>query len=143
MTISRRPEGTYAPRSTKWIEDGRHATNYQQKRRRRIATKEPINQDHLAVTTVLGIKVKVNDLGRHHQDDTTVQRTRKPDDPELLIERMTTKTMKRRWGRHALPVGFASRQYPKVSNYRMTSKSMTDLKSHSHGFQTTYKQCKY
>jgi hypothetical protein len=43
-------------------------------------------------------------------------------------------------GRHALLVGFASRQYPKVSNYLMTNKNMTDLRSHSHGFQTTYKQ---
>jgi hypothetical protein len=92
-----------------------------------------------ATTTVLGIKVEVNDLGRRRQDDTTVQRTREPDDPELLIERMSMKTIKREWGRHALPVGFASRQYPKVSNYRMTSKNTTDLRSHSHGFQTTYK----
>jgi hypothetical protein len=43
-------------------------------------------------------------------------------------------------GRHALPIGFASHQYPKVSNYPMTNKSMTVLKSHSHGFQITYKQ---
>jgi hypothetical protein len=43
-------------------------------------------------------KVEVDDLGRRHQDDTTVQRTREPDDPELLTERMTAKTMKRRWG---------------------------------------------
>jgi hypothetical protein len=59
------------------------------------------------------------------------------------IERMTTKTMKRGWWRYALPVGFASRQYPNVSNYHMTSKNTTDPRSHSHGFQTTYKQCKY
>jgi hypothetical protein len=54
-----------------------------QKRRRRIATKEPINQDHHANTTVLGIEVVVDDLGRHHQDNTTVQRPKEPDDPEL------------------------------------------------------------
>jgi hypothetical protein len=35
---------------------------------------------------------------------------------------MTKKTTKRRWGRHALPIGFASFQYPKVSNYPMISK---------------------
>jgi hypothetical protein len=84
--------------------------------------------------------VEVDDLERHHQDDITVQRTREPDDLELLIERITAKTMKRRWGRHALLVGFASRQYPKVSNYLMTNKNTTDLRSHSHGFHTTYKQ---
>jgi hypothetical protein len=33
-----------------------------------------------------------------------------------------------------------SRQYPKVLNYPMTNKSTTDLRSHSHGFQTIYKQ---
>jgi hypothetical protein len=71
---------------------------------------------------------------------TSVQRTKEPDDPELPIEHMTMKTMKRRWGRHALPIGFASRQYPKVSNYPMTNKSTMDLRSHSHGFQITYKQ---
>jgi hypothetical protein len=103
-------------------------------RRRHIATKEPINQDHHAVTTVLGIEVEVTDLGRHHPDDTIVQRTKEPDNPELPTEHMTTKTMKRRWGRHALPVGFTSRQYPKISNYPMTNKSTTDLRSHSHGF---------
>jgi hypothetical protein len=116
------------------------ATSYQQKRRRHTATKELTNQDHHAVTTVLGTEAKVDDLKRHHQGDTTVQRTKEPDDLELPIEHMTTKTMKRRWGRHALPIGFASRQYPKVSNCPMTNKSTTDLKSHSHGFQITYKQ---
>jgi hypothetical protein len=54
-------------------------------RKRRITTKEPINHGHHAVTTVLGIEVKVDDLGRLHEDDTTVQRTKEPDDPELLI----------------------------------------------------------
>jgi hypothetical protein len=50
---------------------------------------------------------------------------------------------KKEMGRHALPTGFASRQYPKVSNYLMTSKSTTDLRSHNHGFQTICKQYKY
>jgi hypothetical protein len=45
--------------------------------------------------------VEVDDLGRHHQDDITVQRTKEPDDPELLIKHMTMKMMKRRWGRNA------------------------------------------
>jgi hypothetical protein len=64
-------------------------------------------------------------------------------DPELPTEHMTTKTTKRRWGCHALPIGFASRQYPKASNYPMINKSMMDLRSHSHGFQITYKQSNY
>jgi hypothetical protein len=84
--------------------------------------KGPINQDHHAVTEVLGTEVEVDDLGRHHLDDTVVQRTKESDDPELPTERMTTKTMKRRWGRHALPGRFASRQYPKVLNYLMINK---------------------
>jgi hypothetical protein len=101
-----------------------------------MAAKEPTNQDHHTVTTVLGIEVEVDDLGRHHQNDATIQRTKEPDDLELLVKNVTMKTTKRRWGRHALPAGFASRQYPKVSNYLMTSKSMMDLRSHNHGFQT-------
>jgi hypothetical protein len=43
-------------------------------------------------------------------------------------------------GHHALPIGFASRQYPKVSDYPMISKNMMDLRSHSHGSQIIYKQ---
>jgi hypothetical protein len=97
-------------------------------------------QGHHAVTTVIGIEVEVDDPGRRHQNGTTIQRIKELDDPELLIKHATIKTMRRRWGRHALPVGFVSRQYPKVSNYCMTSKSTTDLRSHSHGFQTTCKQ---
>jgi hypothetical protein len=116
-TKSRRSKGAYASGSTAGTKDGRQqaffldwsATSYQQKRRRHTATKELTNQDHHAVTTVLGTEAEVDDLKRHHQGDTTVQRTKEPDDPELPIEHMTTKTMKRRWGRHALPIGFASR----------------------------------
>jgi hypothetical protein len=77
---------------------------------------------HHAITTVLGIEAEVDDLERHHQGDTTVQSIKEPEDPELPTKHMTTKTMKRRWGHHALPIGFASRQYPKVSNYPMISK---------------------
>jgi hypothetical protein len=68
---------------------------------RHIATKEHINQDHHAVTTVLGTEVEVTDLGHHHQGDTIVQRTKEPNDPEPPTEHMTTKMMKRKWGRHA------------------------------------------
>jgi hypothetical protein len=84
--------------------------------------------------------VEVADLGHHHLDDTIVPRTKEPDDPELPTEHLTMKTMKRRWRRHALPVGFASHQYPKVSNYPMINKTMMDLTSHSHGFEIIYKQ---
>jgi hypothetical protein len=84
-----------------------YATNYQQKNRKCIATKEPINQGHHTVTTVLGIEVEVNDLGHCHQDDTVVQKTKEPDDLEPQIKHATMKMMKRRWGHHALPAGFA------------------------------------
>jgi hypothetical protein len=91
--------------------------------------------------------VEVDDLGHRHQDGIVVQKIKKPDDPELQIKhaamktmKRAMKTMKRRWGRHALPAGFASRQYPKASNYLMTSKSTMDLRNHIHGFQTTCKQ---
>jgi hypothetical protein len=43
-------------------------------------------------------------------------------------------------GHHALPTGFAPRQYPKVSNYLMISKNMMDPRSHSHGSRIIYKQ---
>jgi hypothetical protein len=89
---------------------------------------------------VLGIEVEFDDLGHRHQDDIVVQKTKEPNDPEPQIKHATMKMMKRRWGHHALPARFASRQYPKASNYLMTSKSMMDLRSHSHGFQTTCKQ---
>jgi hypothetical protein len=39
-----------------------------------------------------------------------------------------------------LLIGFAPRQYPKVSNYPMISKNMMDLRSHSHGSRIIYKQ---
>jgi hypothetical protein len=38
-------------------------------------------------------------------------------------------------GHHALPTGFAPRQYPKVSNCPMTNKNTTDPRSHNHGSQ--------
>jgi hypothetical protein len=63
-----------------------------------------------------------------------------PKGPGLPPKRMTMKTMKKRWGRRALLIEFAPHQYPRVSNYPMTSKSMMDLRSHSHGSQITYRQ---
>jgi hypothetical protein len=43
-------------------------------------------------------------------------------------------------GHRALLIGFAPRQYPRVSNYPMISKSMMDLRSHSHGSRIIYRQ---
>jgi hypothetical protein len=63
-----------------------------------------------------------------------------PEDPGLPPKHTTTKTMKRRWGHHALLIGFAPRQYPRVSNYPMISKNTMDLRSHSHGSQIIYKK---
>ena len=37
----------------------------------------------------------------------------------------------------ALPAGFAKLQYPPVSSYLMTLKSLTESKSPSHGWQAT------
>jgi hypothetical protein len=84
--------------------------------------------------------VEVDDLKHHHQGDIKVQSIEEPEDPGLPTNHTITKMMKRRCGRHALLIGFAPRQYPKVSNYPMISKNMMDLRSHSHGFQIIYKQ---
>jgi hypothetical protein len=67
------------------------------------------NQDHHAITAVLGIEVAVDDLERHHQGDIKVQSIKEPKDPGLPAKHMTTKMTKRRWGRHALLIGFAPR----------------------------------
>jgi hypothetical protein len=47
-----------------------------------------------------------------------------PEGPELPPKHMTMKTTKKRWGRHALLTEFALHQYPRVSNYPTTNKSM-------------------
>jgi hypothetical protein len=62
-------------------------------------------------------------------------------DPQM--KGATMKTMKKRWGHHALPVGFASLQFLRDSNYRMTNKNTMDHKNRNHGSQITYKQFKY
>jgi hypothetical protein len=102
--------------------------------------KERINQGHHAVTTVLGTEVAADDLEHHHQDDTKARSMEKPKGLRLPPKHMTMKTTKKRWGHRALLTGFARRQYPRVSNYPMISKSMMDLRSHSHGSQITYRQ---
>jgi hypothetical protein len=43
-------------------------------------------------------------------------------------------------GHHALPTGFAPRQYPRVSSYLMINKSTMDLRNPNHGSQIIYKQ---
>jgi hypothetical protein len=89
---------------------------------------------------VLGTEAAVDDLEHHHQSDTKAQSMEEPEDLGLQAKHTTTKTMKRRWGHHALPTGFAPRQYLKVSNYPMISKNMMDPRSHSHGSRIIYKQ---
>jgi hypothetical protein len=61
----------------------------------------------------------------------------------LQTEGTAMKMMKKRWGHHALPVGFALHQYPRGLNYLTINKSTTDHRSHSHGSKTIYKQYKY
>jgi hypothetical protein len=55
----------------------------------------------------------------------------------------TTKTMRKRWARYALPAGFAKREYPKDSSCHMIKKNMMGHKNQLYGCQTTYKQYKY
>jgi hypothetical protein len=52
---------------------------------------------------ILGTEVEVADLERHYLDDTIVQITKEPGDPELSTEHMTAKTMKKRWGAMLYP----------------------------------------
>jgi hypothetical protein len=82
--------------------------------RRHIAIKECTNPDHHAVTTVLGAKAVVNDLGHHHQDTTKAQGMEELEGPELPPRHTTTKTTKKRCERHALLIEFAPHQYPRV-----------------------------
>jgi hypothetical protein len=98
------------------------------------------NPDHHAVTIVLDIQAGADDLGHRHQKITTVRGMKEPEDPSLPRKRTTTKTTKRRWERHVLLAEFAALSYLRDSNYPMISRNMTDLRSHSHGSQTIYKQ---
>jgi hypothetical protein len=54
----------------------------------------------------------------------------------------TMRTKKQRWGRRALPTGFAKHN-PRDLNYLTTSKSMMDHRNPNHGCQTTSKLSKY
>jgi hypothetical protein len=75
------------------------------------------NPDHHAVTTVLGAKGGVDDLGHHHQNTTTSQGTEEPEDPSLMGKHTTTKMTKKRWEHHGLLAEFTTLPYPKGSNY--------------------------
>jgi hypothetical protein len=98
------------------------------------------NKDHHAVTIVLGTEAVVDDLEHHHQDDTEARSMEEPKDPGLQTKHKTTKMTKKRWRHRALLTGFAPCQYPRVSNYPMISKNMTDPRSHSHGSRIICKQ---
>jgi hypothetical protein len=66
-----------------------------------------------------------------------------PEDLDLQTESTAMKMTKKRWEHHALLAEFALRQYPKDSNYLMTSKNTTDHRNHNHGSQIICKQYKY
>jgi hypothetical protein len=105
-----------------------------------IATNEPINLDHHAVTIVLGTEAAVDDLEHHHQNDTEARSMEETEDPGLQAKPTITKMTKKKWGHHALLTEFAPRQYPRVLNYPMISKNMMDPRSHSHGSRIICKQ---
>jgi hypothetical protein len=104
------------------------------KRHIRISTE----QGHLTVTAVLGTKAASIDPDHHHQS--TMEEAAGQD---LQMRDATMKTMKKRWGHHALLEEFASLQSPRDSSYLMINKSMTDHRNRNHGSQITCKQSKY
>jgi hypothetical protein len=114
------------------------ATSYQQREKKHIITKKYTKQGHLAVTIVLGVEAANIDLDRRHQSNTVELEDRSPQ-----TKGVTMKTTKKRWGHHALPVGFAPPQCLRDSSYLMISKNMTGHKNHNHGSQIIYKQFKY
>jgi hypothetical protein len=87
--------------------------------------KVPINPDHCAVTTVLGIEAGFEDLDHHQQSITTARGMEEPKDLSLQNKRTITKTTKRRWEHHALLTEFTEPSYLKDSNYPMISRNMT------------------
>jgi hypothetical protein len=111
--------------------------------KRHTATKAHTSLDHHVVTKVLGIEVVVDNLGQYRQSTTKAQGMEEPKSPGLPPEHMTATTTRKRWAHHALLAEFALHQYPKVLNYPMISKNMTDPKSHHHGSQIIYKQSEY
>jgi hypothetical protein len=49
-------------------------------------------------------------------------------------KKKTMKTTKKRWARHALPAGFAKREYPKDSRYHTISKNTMGRKNPRYGY---------
>jgi hypothetical protein len=110
---------------------------------RHIAIKEHINPDYHAITAVLGAGVVADDLGHHCKDTTKAQSMEEPKGPGLPPRHTTMKMMKKRWERRALLIEFAPHQYPRVSNYIMTSKSMMDPRNRNRGSQIICRHSKY
>jgi acid stress-induced BolA-like protein IbaG/YrbA len=96
--------------------------------------------NHHVVTIFLGAKIEVDNPGLHHHRTIIAHDMEEVEDPNLHGIRMTTKTTKSRWERHALLAEFAGRQYPKDSSYHMISRSTTDLRNRCHGCWIIYKQ---
>jgi hypothetical protein len=111
--------------------------------KRYTAIKVHTSLDHHAVTTVLGTGVVADDLGQYLQNTTKAQGMEEPEGLGLPPGYMTTKTTKKRWAHSSLLAEFTPHQYPKVSNYPMISKSMTDPRSHHHGSRIIYRQSEY
>jgi hypothetical protein len=101
-------------------------------------TRKYTEQGHPAVIAVLGTKAANTDLDHHHQSSTGEVEGH---DPQM--EDATMKTMKKKWGHHALLVEFASLHFPKDSSYLMINKNMMDHRNHNCGSQITCKQSKY
>jgi hypothetical protein len=110
---------------------------------KRHTAKVHTSLDHHAVTIVLGTGVVADDLEQYRQNTTEAQGVEEPKGPGLPPGHMTLKTMKKIWAHRALLAEFAPHQYPKVTNYPMISKNMTDLRSHHHGSRIIYRQSEY
>jgi hypothetical protein len=101
--------------------------------------KEPENLDprtrkhHRIVTTVFGTEAEADDLDLHHHGTTIAHGMEEAKGPSLQDICMTTKTMKSRWGRHALLAEFAGGQCPKDSSYPMISRNTMGHKNHCPG----------
>jgi hypothetical protein len=54
-----------------------------------------------------------------------------------------TRMKKKKWGRYALPKGFAECRYPKDLSYHTTNKKMMDHKNPNYGCEIIFKPSKY
>jgi hypothetical protein len=75
----------------------------------------------------------------HHDTAIALDMKEEADDPGHQGMSMTMKTRKSRWGRHALPAGFAEHKYPKDSSYLTINRNTKDRKRPSHGYQTIFR----